>query len=115
MSYRVTTASLLTALEENGQGALHNVDRPPLTAPDRSRTGALVPEVLKHRWTLHAGPSRDLLPGVLEGVEGMSLFVHDSLRTHRNMTFELEQAQAALSTPGVILVDDVDDNHAFAE
>ena len=113
----LTTSIVLQALEINGVGDLFSVDLAP--SIDRHRftdqTAAAVPDDLKGRWTLVRGSSRRRLPGLLETLGGIDLFIHDSLHSHRNMSFELAEAWRALRPGGFLLADDVHRNSAFVE
>jgi SAM-dependent methyltransferase len=113
----LTTSIVLQALELNGDGDLFSVDLPP--SIDRHRftdqTAAAVPEGLKERWTLVRGSSRRRLPELLETLETIDLFIHDSLHSHRNMSFELAEAWRALRPGGFLLADDVHRNSAFVQ
>lgn len=115
VGYGVTSAFTLQALQENGTGALHSVDLPPLERGSEDHAGALVPEALRTRWTLHRGMSRRLLPGLLTQLGTIDIFVHDSLHTYDNMRFELGEAWPRLRDRGVLLADDIQGNAAFAE
>jgi len=99
----------------NGEGQLHSVDRAPVRPDARSYIGALVPEELQSRWTLHRGTSRRLLPRLLPDLEGLSLFVHDSQHTYPNVTWELRTVTPYLTRPAAVLVDDVAANRAFED
>jgi predicted O-methyltransferase YrrM len=113
----LTTSIVLQALEINGVGDLFSVDLPP--SIDRHRftdqTAAAVPDGVKASWTLVRGSSRRRLPGLLETLGGIDLFIHDSLHSHRNMSFELAEAWRALRPGGFLLADDVHRNSAFVE
>jgi methyltransferase family protein len=113
----LTTSIVLQALEINGVGELFSVDLPP--SIDRHRftdqTAAAVPDGLKGRWTLVRGSSRRRLPGLLETLGSIDLFIHDSLHSHRNMSFELAAAWRALAPGGFLLADDVHRNSAFVQ
>jgi len=108
----VTTAFILEALEAGGAGHLHSIDVPPFGAsPDA--VGAAVPPRLRHRWVLHRGSGRRVLPRLLPGLEPVSLFVHDSLHTAYNIRRELELVRPFLAPGAVVVADDVQDNRAF--
>ena len=113
----LTTSIVLQALEINGVGDLFSVDLPP--SIDRHRftdqTAAAVPDGVKASWTLVRGSSRRRLPGLLETLGGIDLFIHDSLHSHRNMSFELAEAWGALRPGGFLLADDVHRNSAFVQ
>lgn len=105
--------SLLAALSSNDHGRLVSIDFPPLDEAQRVELGHLVPETLRHRWTLEIGPSRQVLPRVLERTGHVDVFVHDSDHTTANMTREFRVAWRAMPTGGVLLSDDIEANHAF--
>jgi Methyltransferase domain len=113
VAYGVTSRFITKALALNGEGELHSVDRPPVRPGVEDYIGALVPDELRSRWTLHRGTSRRLLPGLLPQMEGLSLFVHDSLHTYRNISWELRTVTPHLTRPAAVLVDDPIGNRAF--
>ena len=115
VAYGVTSAFITKALEVNGHGCLQSVDRAPVRPGVEDYIGALVPEQQRARWTLHRGRSRRLLPRMLEDAEGLSMFIHDSWHTYRNMSWELEVATPHLTRPAAVLVDDAADNRAFED
>jgi hypothetical protein len=110
----LTTRVILEGLERNGAGHLWSVDLPPLLERRLAEeTGAAVTAELRGRWTLIRGSSRHVLPALLDELGHVGLFVHDSMHTTRNVTFELECVWPALAAGGVALVDDVERNRAF--
>jgi len=115
VAYGVSSAFILRALEENGRGALHSVDLPPLRREYERFWGIAVDGSPRGRWSLHRGSSGRVLPRLLEELESVDLFVHDSLHTYRNMRREFELVWPRLRTGGVILADDVERNRAFGE
>ena len=109
----LTTRVVLEALADNGGGHLWSIDLPPLIESGlAAETAAAVPEPLRDRWTLIRGSSRRLLPVVLDQLGEIDLFVHDSMHTTRNLSFELAHAWPALSPTGVAVIDDVEKNTA---
>jgi predicted O-methyltransferase YrrM len=115
VAYGVSATFILKALEENGSGALHSVDLPPLRRGYDKSWGVAVPEELRARWTLHRGSSGRVLPGLLEELGKVDVFLHDSLHTRRNMRREFAAVWPRLRTGGVLLADDVERNGAFGE
>ena len=115
VAYGVSSAFILRALEENGRGVLHSVDLPPLRRGSERFWGIAVDRALEGRWTLHRGSSARVLPRLLEELETVDLFVHDSLHTHRNMRREFEAIWPCLRTGGALIADDVERNRAFGE
>jgi hypothetical protein len=109
----ITSRVVLEAMELNAQGHLWSIDLPPMREGWRQQAGQAVPERLRGRWTLLRGSSRRLLPSVVARAGALDLFIHDSLHTSGNMTFELETAWAILRSGGALLADDVGLNAAF--
>ena len=115
VAYGVSSSFITKALALNGHGELHSVDRAPVRPGVESYIGALVPDELRSRWTLHRGTSRRLLPRLLPELEGLALFVHDSQHTYRNVSWELRTVMPHLTRPAAVLVDDVAANRAFED
>lgn len=115
VAYGVTSAFILQALEVNGHGALHSVDRPPFVRDVERFVGCLVPTALRGRWRLHRGVSGRLLPRLLPRLRRADVFVHDSRHTYRNIRRELRTVTPYLAPDGVVIADDVDRNRAFQE
>ena len=115
VAYGVTSAFIAKALAVNGEGELHSVDRAPVRPDVESYIGALVPDELRSRWTLHRGTSRRLVPRLLPELDGLSLFIHDSQHTYPNVSWELRTVAPHLARPAAVLVDDVAANRAFED
>ncbi len=106
---------ILEALERNGAGHLSSIDAPPALKPElTAQVGAAVLDRLHHRWSYISGSSEQRLPELLRRLGEIDLFLHDSRHTERNVSFELQQAWAALRPGGVLVVDDIDLNRAFS-
>ena len=103
----VTTAVILQAMAENGQGHLFSVDCPPPIADD-GYVGSLVPARLRSRWTLRTGPCCDELPPLLARLATIDLFLHDSDHTYGAQLAEYEHAWPRLRGGGLLVSDDVD-------
>jgi len=112
----LTSSLILDGLERNGRGRLWSIDLPPLIESDlASETGCAVAQDQRERWTLLSGSSRRLLPALVGGLPCISLFVHDSMHTTRNVSFELNTVWPALAPGGVALIDDVERSRGFAK
>jgi predicted O-methyltransferase YrrM len=110
----LTSSLMLEALERNGRGRLWSIDLPPLIDTELGeQTACAVQDAQRRRWTLLKGSSRRLLPGLVGGLRGVDLFVHDSMHTTRNVRFELEVVWPALAAGGVAVVDDVEKNRGL--
>jgi Methyltransferase domain len=111
----VTSQVILEALSRNGAGHLWSVDLPHPFAPElHGEIAAAVPGRRHDRWSYIRGSSRRRLPVLLSQLGEIDLFVHDSLHTARNMSFEMNQAWPRLPVGGVMLVDDVN-NQSFRD
>ena len=115
VAHGMTSRFILEALETIGAGKLWRIDLPPLNPMTRQEVGVAVRQtgVPVDRWTYIAGTSRRRLPALLARLGRIDLFIHDSLHSNRNVMFELEYAWRYLSAGGVMVVDDIDANHAF--
>jgi hypothetical protein len=128
----VSTAFLLLALEDNGEGELHSVDLPEVAGeeyeqgtfwdgkggaviPPGKEPGWMVPPALRDRWHLVLGRSQDELPPLLQRLGAIDFFMHDSEHSYECMSFEFRTAWEALREGGVLVADDVDVNAAWDE
>jgi predicted O-methyltransferase YrrM len=115
VAYGVSSAYILTALRENGQGTLCSVDLPPVRRESERFWGIAVHDDLKGRWSLRRGTSARVLPRLLLEAPTVDLFVHDSLHTHNNMSREFETIWPHLRHGALLLADDIERNRAFNE
>lgn len=115
VAYGVTSAFILEALYENNKGKLYSIDLPPLAKNQQSHVGFFVPDHLKQRWRIHYGSSRRILPILLETLTKTDIFIHDSLHTYSNISYELSLVSKYLESPAIVIVDDVQDNQAFSD
>jgi predicted O-methyltransferase YrrM len=113
VAYGVSSAFVLRALQENGRGVLYSVDLPPLRQEYERFWGIAVDGSLRSRWRLHRGASGRVLPRLLDELETVDLFVHDSLHTYQNMRREFDLVWPRLRAGGVLIADDVERNRAF--
>lgn len=105
---------ILLALEKNGVGHLHSIDLPAFHPKAHQYTGIMVSEGLKHRWTLHLGPQRRILPDLLSGLPKVDLFHYDSDKTYRGMYQTYSEVWPKLASGGVLVSDDLN-NNAFLD
>jgi hypothetical protein len=110
----ITSRFVLEALTSVGRGHLWSVDLPPPRAREiHEQIGIAVPPSLRSTWTYVPGSSRRRLPGLLDEVGEIDLFIHDSRHSQRNLLFELGQAWGSLRPSGIAVADDVDLNCGF--
>lgn len=120
-----SSLGILAALELNRKGHLYSIDKPNAEYITDSGTvwsdltdrgvGWLVPVELRPRWTLRLGHSAEQLPRLINGLDHVDLFYHDSEHTLVNMLFELETCWSKMATGGVIVADNINWNSAFYE
>lgn len=110
--YGGSSAYFLAALERNGNGHLFSFDLPRDGA--REDTGNLVPDSLRHRWTLTFGDARSTLPAFFEDVSEIDLFNHDSLHLYSHMLWEYGRAWKHIRPGGLLTSHDVLLNPAFS-
>jgi predicted O-methyltransferase YrrM len=103
--YGASSAYILEALKDNGQGVLYSIDLG--NTPDEPPNDFFVRPALKHAWRLIIGDSRQELPRLLAQLGQIDLFHHDSLHTYEHMTWEYETALPHLAATGVISSHDV--------
>jgi predicted O-methyltransferase YrrM len=114
VAHGMTSRFILEALDRNAAGNLWSIDLPPVNPDTRKEVAVAVDkDSLRNRWSYVAGTSRRRLPALLSQLRRVDLFIHDSLHTARNVSFEMDLAWRYLSPGGAIVVDDIDINPAF--
>lgn len=66
-------------------------------------------------WELRIEPSQIGLPDVLGGPDPVGLFIHDSLHTYENESWELRTAASRLAPSGVLVTDNAHVTSALAD
>ena len=102
-----STAVILAAMAENRAGALHSIDLPPLQVQPGTFVGEVVAPELRDRWTLHAGPSRILLPALVRELAPIDLFIHDSDHSYDGQYEEYREVWPRLGIGASLVSDDV--------
>jgi len=114
-----TSAIILKALEMNNHGTLHSIDVFPkresqamaasvgIFIPEGAETGWLVPTALESRWQYIEGEATTALPALLNDLEWIDMFFHDSHHSYDHVLFEYRLAWEHLRSNGVLLSDDV--------
>lgn len=117
VGYGASSAIILAALHKNHKGVLHSIDLPPIGARASDiQIGVMVPPEYRGRWQLHVGPSKRILPRLLNnGVSTIDLFLHDSAQLYEIQRMELTSVWSHMSPHGVIIADSIHRNTAFAE
>jgi len=119
VSSGISSAHILRALAANGAGTLHSIDLPNVqegsTLPQGRSSGWLVPDELRGRWRLHLGESREILPALLDMLDRVDIFLHDSDHSYEGMSREFGQVLPRLPRGGLLLSDDVHLHGAWDE
>jgi predicted O-methyltransferase YrrM len=121
----LSSAFMMLALAKNGEeGHLHVVDMSPIfdganpawteknrvygvVVPEGKTSGWLVPDVLAHRFHVHVGDAKKLLPPLVDSLPEIDMFYHDSDHTYNHMMLEFIESKRKLTQGGAIVVDDV--------
>jgi predicted O-methyltransferase YrrM len=111
----VSSAYILQALEDNEKGELYSIDISAYVPRGVKPTGWIVPSSFRRRWHLIIGSSSQKLPHLLENLREIDVFLHDSLHTYENMSWEYKTAWPLIRKGGILLSDDIQENDAFSE
>lgn len=127
-----SSAFLLLALRQNGEGRLYSIDLPEVAGqeyaegtfwsgkqgaviPQGEGPGWIIPDRLRAEWELVLGKSQDVLPPLLGRLGEIDFFLHDSEHSYDCMSFEFAQAYSALRPGGILMADDTTWNTAFQD
>ena len=121
----MSSAFILQAMEHNGCGALHSIDRPPIqqyildqgtpALPKDKSPGWIIPSYLRHRHRLVLGAAEVQLPILMAELPRVDVFVHDSDHSYSHVMFEIGLAWHYLTEGGCILVDNIEQSAAFSD
>lgn len=121
----LSAAFMMLALAKNGpDGRLKVIDLPPVfdpsdplwtvegkvygvVIPEGKTTGWIVPDIYRDRFEVLNGDAKELLPKLVDHVDSIDLFYHDSDHTYRHMMFEFHEAKRKLRPGGLVVGDDV--------
>ena len=73
----------------------------------------MVPQAYRHRWNLIISSSEHALPRLLNELDKIDFFLHDSGHSYRSMLFELRAVWKHLRRGGYLMADGVLENMAF--
>jgi predicted O-methyltransferase YrrM len=121
----MSSAFMMLGLVKNGSdGSLHVIDLPPVfnskdagwtikgkvygvVIPEGKSSGWMVPDAYRDRFEVWTGDAKVLLPKMVDKVNAIDLFYHDSDHTYNHMMFEFHEAKRKLKPGGLIVGDDV--------
>jgi predicted O-methyltransferase YrrM len=125
VSNGLSSAFMMLALAKNGpQGRLHVIDLPAIFDPNEPKwtragtvygfvipqgksSGWMVPDIYRDRFDVQIGDAKVLLPALVDRLDQIDLFYHDSDHTYNHMTFEFEEAERKLAPNGLVIADDI--------
>lgn len=121
----LSSAFMMLALAKNGsEGTLHVVDlaavfnpKDPdwtvkdkvygVVIPEGKSSGWMVPDMYKNRFFVQNGDAKVLLPKLVDSLDSIDMFYHDSDHTYNHMMFEFCEAKKKLNPGGLIVGDDI--------
>jgi predicted O-methyltransferase YrrM len=115
VAYGVSTSYILQALHENNRGKLISIDSIFRPWQTKEMIGSAIPKNLRDRWELKIGTSETVLENILKHTSPIDIFLHDSLHTYKNMSFEFQKSWPFIKKGGFLLSDDVTSNNAFTD
>ena len=125
VSNGLSSAFIMLALAKNGpEGRLHVIDLPYIfdpadphwtqqgylhgvVIPQGKSSGWMVPDIYRDRFEVGVGDAKALLPPLIDRLDAIDMFFHDSDHTYNHMMFEFNQAMRKLKAHGVIVADDI--------
>jgi predicted O-methyltransferase YrrM len=125
VSNGLSSAFMVLALVKNGAGgrlraidlpAEFNPDDPSWTVkgtvygvaiPQGKTSGWIVPDAYRDRIEVWSGDAKTLLPKLVDNVDSIDMFFHDSDHTYDHMMFEFREAKRKLRAGGLVVADDV--------
>lgn len=120
VSSGVSSAYFLQALERNGIGTLHSIDRPKFEVARRKRSGRefgswsipkgrfsgwAVPLSLRKRWDLRIGDKKEVLPLLADELDSVDLFLYDVPHSDPPAYMEFRSIDRRLHAGSVALAD----------
>jgi predicted O-methyltransferase YrrM len=121
----LSSAFMMLALAKNGpEGRLHAIDLPPVfdpndpawtargqvygvVIPEGKSSGWIVPDAYRNRFDVQNGDAKLLLPALVDKLDSIDMFFHDSDHTYNHMIFEFKEAKRKLVAGGLIVADDI--------
>jgi len=121
----LSASFMMLALAKNGpDGTLSVIDLPPIfdpndpdwtiegkvygvVIPEGKTTGWMMPDAYRDRFEVWNGDAKDLLPKMIDKLDAVDFFYHDSDHTYDHMMFEFREAKRKLTPGGLIVGDDI--------
>jgi predicted O-methyltransferase YrrM len=121
----LSSAFLTMGLVKNGpEGKLYVIDLPAVfdpndpawteknkvygvTIPEGKSSGWIVPEAYHDQFEVQCGDAKKLLPPLVDRLDCIDMFYHDSDHTYNHMIFEFNEIKRKLSPGGLVVADDI--------
>ena len=113
VAYGISSTYILKALHDNEFGMLYSIDSVFRPWQTEKMIGSVIPDMLRTRWNLVLGKSMEKLYNLLNKLNDVDIFIHDSSHTYDNMIFEFSIALDKINKNGIIISDDILSNDAF--
>jgi predicted O-methyltransferase YrrM len=110
-----SSSYILSALDILDNGELFSFENIFLPWQTKEKIGSAIPENLKKRHHLVIGNSTFELKKLLNKLESIDIFIHDSTHTYNTMMKEFEISWPYIKTGGFLFSDDVHKNNAFLD
>ncbi|HET9337237.1 MAG TPA: class I SAM-dependent methyltransferase [Sphingomicrobium sp.] len=116
VAYGWSSLVILAAMERNGTGRLVSVDMPYVKRGNDPWVGIVVPEELRHRWTLIREPDRNGIDRAIAACGGtIDLAHYDSDKSYAGRSYGYPRLWKALRAGGTFISDDIQDNFGFRD
>lgn len=107
---------ILEALNRQKKGSLYSIDlNDSEMVKENGGVGYLVPSNYKTRWNLIIGDSKQHLEKLLNSLNQIDMFIHDSEHSDEHMFFEYNVAWKYLRKGGILCSDDINHSNAFKD
>jgi predicted O-methyltransferase YrrM len=121
----LSTAFMMLGLAKNGpEGRLYVIDLPAIfdpkdpawtvkdkiygvVIPEGKSSGWMVPDLYRDRLEVLCGDAKEFLPPLVDRLDSIDLFYHDSDHTYHHMMFEFAEVKRKLTAGGLIVADDI--------
>ena len=109
-----SSSAFLSAIKANGRGKLFSSDFPYFRIPNPEKyIGIVVEEKLRDGWELYIEGDKNNIPQILSNTNEIDIFHYDSDKSYSGREFAVSSVIGSLSSRGVLIMDDIQDNSFF--